>query len=82
MKLRGGRFENAMRQPENCSRVRCPTNLMISGFGSDGHLIGFEPLICRDDAEAIAKAKRMANRHDVELWSGARLVIRIRHKPV
>jgi hypothetical protein len=35
----------------------------------------FEALICADDAEAIAKAKRLAADHDVELWCGERLVI-------
>jgi hypothetical protein len=41
----------------------------------------WEPLICRDDAEAIEKARRMVSDHDLELWSGERLVIRISHKP-
>jgi hypothetical protein len=49
--------------------------------GNDGHFTGFEPLICADDAEAIAKAKRLVVDHDVELWSGARLVIRLRALP-
>ncbi len=38
--------------------------------GHDGHFIRFESLICADDAEAIAKAKRLVVDHDVELWSG------------
>jgi hypothetical protein len=42
-----------------------------------GHFIGFEPLKCANDAEAIDKAKRLLHDHDVELWSGERLVIRI-----
>ena len=46
--------------------------------GSDGHFVDFEPLICADDAEAIAKAKRLVVSRDVELWSGERLVIRLR----
>jgi hypothetical protein len=49
--------------------------------GRDGHFIGIEPLTCADDSEAIEKAKRLVDGHDVELWSGARLVIRLRHKP-
>jgi hypothetical protein len=49
--------------------------------GADGHFVGYEPLICRDDAEAIEKAKRLVDGHDVELWSGPRLVIRISCKP-
>ena len=45
--------------------------------GSDGHFIGFEPLVCADDAEAIQKTKRFVDGHDVELWSGSRLVVRL-----
>jgi hypothetical protein len=48
--------------------------------GSDGHFIGYEPLICDDDAEAVERAKRLVDGHDVELWSGPRLVIRLGHK--
>jgi hypothetical protein len=47
--------------------------------GHDGHFIGFEPLICADDAEAIEKAKRLVDGHDIELWSGVRIVIRLEH---
>jgi hypothetical protein len=46
-------------------------------IGVDGHFIGFEPLKCASDAEAIEKAKRLVDGHDIELWSGERLVIRI-----
>jgi hypothetical protein len=45
--------------------------------GQDGHFIRREPLICADDAEAIAKAKRLVVDYDVELWSGKRFVIRL-----
>jgi hypothetical protein len=45
--------------------------------GCDDHFTGFEPLVCADDAEAIEKAKRLINIHDIELWSGERLVIRL-----
>jgi hypothetical protein len=45
--------------------------------GEDGHFIGCEPFTCRDDAEAIEKAKRLIDGSDIELWSGERLVIRI-----
>jgi|SRR6267378_5359592 len=48
--------------------------------GDDGHFIGFEPMICDDDAEAIEKAKRLVHGHDVELWCGDRLVIRLKPK--
>ena len=42
--------------------------------GDNGHLTGFEPLICANDEEAIAKARNLAQRHGVELWSGPRMV--------
>ena len=45
--------------------------------GEDDHFVGFEPMICRDDAEAITKARRLVDGHDIELWSGDRLVIRL-----
>jgi hypothetical protein len=49
--------------------------------GRDGHFVDAEPLVCADDAEAIEKAKRLVDGHDIELWNGARLVIRLSHKP-
>ena len=45
--------------------------------GRDGHFIDYEPLVCADDAEAIEKAKQLLDGHDVELWCGARVVIRL-----
>jgi len=49
--------------------------------GSDGHFIGFEPLVCATDAEAIDQAKRLVVSHAIELWSGERMVIRLEGKP-
>jgi hypothetical protein len=48
--------------------------------GHDGRLAGCEPLVCGSDEEATEKAQRLVDGHDVELWSGARLVIRLSHK--
>jgi hypothetical protein len=45
--------------------------------GEDGHFIGFEPLVCVNDAEAIEKAGRLVVGHDVELWNGERFVKRL-----
>jgi ABC-type antimicrobial peptide transport system ATPase subunit len=45
--------------------------------GDDGHFIGFEPLVCADDSEAIERAKRLVSKHPVEIWSGERLVQRL-----
>jgi hypothetical protein len=53
--------------------------------GHDGHLIGCEPLVCPDDADAIEKAKRLVDGHDVELWQRDRLIAKflrqLEHKP-
>ncbi|WP_146688113.1 hypothetical protein [Bradyrhizobium canariense] len=48
--------------------------------GIDGHFVGYEPLVCLDDREAIAKAERLVDGHDIELWSGDRLVIQLNRK--
>jgi hypothetical protein len=45
--------------------------------GIDGHFIGYEPLVCANDAEAIAKAHRIDG-HAVEVWSGPRSVLKVR----
>ena len=49
--------------------------------GGDGHFVGFEPLVCGDDAEAVEKAKRVFEGKDIELWCGGRLVIRLSSTP-
>ena len=49
--------------------------------GEDDHFVGFEPMICHDDTEAISEARRLVDGHDVELWSGKRFVIRLSHTP-
>jgi hypothetical protein len=46
----------------------------------DGHFIGYEPLVCADDADAIVQAKRFFVGNAIELWSGERLVIRLEAK--
>ena len=45
--------------------------------GDDGHFVGFEPLVCANDAEAIEKASRLVDWYDIELWSGERFVKRL-----
>ena len=46
-------------------------------IGIDGHIVGFEALVCADDVEAINGAKRLVDGHDIELWNGARFIIRL-----
>jgi len=45
--------------------------------GNDGHFIGYEPMVCANDDEALEKAKRLAENYPVELWRGATLVNRL-----
>jgi hypothetical protein len=45
--------------------------------GPDGHFIGYEPLVCQDDAEAIEKTKCLVNGYDVEVWQQARMVAKL-----
>jgi hypothetical protein len=45
--------------------------------GHDGHFVSFEGFACRDDDEAIAKAQRLVDGHDIELWSRERFIVRL-----
>lgn len=38
-------------------------------------------VVCAGDFDAIDKAKRLVDGHDVELWEGDRLVMRFFHDP-
>jgi len=49
--------------------------------GEDGHFMGFEPLICRDDGEALAKARRLLDIHDIEVWNCERFVLKLEALP-
>jgi hypothetical protein len=42
--------------------------------GAEGHFLGFEPLVCNDDTEAIGKAQRLVDGHDVQLPQSGRQV--------
>jgi hypothetical protein len=45
--------------------------------GQDGQIVGFEPMVCANDEEAIERAGLLVEGCGVELWSGARLVVRL-----
>jgi hypothetical protein len=49
----------------------------IYTVGSDGHFVGFEPLVCSDDTRRSRRRKRLVSIHDIEVWSGLRFVIRL-----
>ena len=48
--------------------------------GSDERFVLCESLICENDDDAVARAQRLVDGHDIELWSGSRLVIRLNKK--
>jgi hypothetical protein len=60
---------------------RAPSEIMTEYrayiVGVDEHFIGFEPIVCASDEEAIASCRRLVEGHDVELWCGVRLVVRL-----
>jgi hypothetical protein len=45
--------------------------------GSGGNFIAYEVLVCRDDDEAVVKAKQFVDDHDIEVWCGDRFVRRL-----
>ena len=57
--------------------MRSMTDYRAYTVGLDGRLIGFEPLVCADDAEAIEKAEYLVGDRSIELWNGPRFVIRL-----
>ena len=50
----------------------------IYDIGDDGHIVGSTPLICKDDNEAIEKARQVGKEKIIEIWSGERFVTRLR----
>jgi len=49
-------------------------------FGSDDHITASRGLTSASDADAVVWAKQLLDGHDIELWSGDRFVIRLRHQ--
>jgi hypothetical protein len=45
--------------------------------GSGGNFIAYEAPVCRDDDEAVAKAKQFVDDHDIEVWCKDRFVRRL-----
>lgn len=43
-------------------------------FDDDGYILGFDKMICRDDAEALQKVSHLLDDQEVEVWTGPRPV--------
>jgi hypothetical protein len=50
--------------------------------GLEGRLISYEKLTCSNDAEAVAEARQLLGKYDMELWTGGRLVMRVTRAPI
>lgn len=53
----------------------------IYAIGSDGHFVGCNEMICRDDDEAVTQAKRLVINSEIEIWNHHRFVTRLGHRP-
>jgi hypothetical protein len=49
-------------------------------LGSDDHFTAYRGFASANDADAIIWAKQLLDGHDIELWSGERFVIRLKHQ--
>ena len=49
-------------------------------MSEDDHIETCRAFTCDTDADATIWAKQLVDGHDVELWSGERFVIRLRHE--
>jgi hypothetical protein len=47
-------------------------------IGEDGHVASFRAFVCDSDADATVWAKQLFYDHNIELWSGDRLVTRLK----
>lgn len=47
-------------------------------IGPDGHIVGYEPISCDTDEQAIAAARRLVGAHDIESWEGVRMVSKLK----
>ncbi len=45
--------------------------------GSDGHFVGFEPIVCDTDDQAIGRAKLLPGDRDIEVWCADRMVVKL-----
>jgi hypothetical protein len=48
--------------------------------GTDGHFVGFEPIVCDTDDQAIEAAKRLLDGLAAEVWCADRMVARLATK--
>jgi hypothetical protein len=47
-------------------------------IGSEGHFVGFEPIICNTDDQAIVRAKSLLDGCAIEVWCAERLIVKLK----
>jgi hypothetical protein len=62
------------------NRQRLMKNYRAYAVWPNGNFEGYEALICVDDDEAIGRARRLADKSAIELWSGEPFITRLEHK--
>jgi hypothetical protein len=65
------------RRTVNCHLMK---NYRAYAVWPNGNFEGYEALICVDDDDAIGRARRLADKSAIELWSGERFITRLEHK--
>ena len=46
--------------------------------GPDGHFVGFEPIVCDTDDQAVERAKRLLDGRAIEVWCAERLIAKLK----
>ena len=72
-------IDSAIGDPRESARTAFEYRAYV--VGNEGHLVGCTEMICRDDDEAIAKAKRLVSDSDIELWNRNRFIVLLVHGP-
>ena len=69
--------------PKHKPRVstRAVSDYRAYALGRDGRILAFKEMRCLDDREAIAEAKRLTKKFDIEVWNGDRFVFRLVRRP-
>jgi hypothetical protein len=49
-------------------------------LGDDDHITAHRAFQCAGDSDAVVWAKQLVDGHDIELWCGDRLVVRLDHR--
>ena len=46
--------------------------------GADGHFVGFEPIVCDTDEQAVERARHLLDGRTIEVWCAERLIAKLK----